>query len=218
MPAQIIGVQVESQLFDDLSDAFDYIGKQLDKAFDEAIVSVRPELLRALQRVASTLEQKHGNPWRGGVANSGPNLQTRTGASLRSIRQSIKTVVTSGDLIAAEISAAKLSFHEEGGTIRATRSQYLTIPLPAALDQRGVPLRERARAWDNTFVARSRKGNLLIFRRIPGAKEATPLYLLKTSVYVRPRLGMANAMSEVFGHFDQRLFEEISDIIDEHLP
>lgn len=79
-----------------------------------------------------------------------------------------------------------ISVHEEGATVRARRVQYLTVPLPAALDNRGLPIRPNARAWDNTFVQRSRRGNLLIFRREAG--RITPLYLLKRSVQIPPRL------------------------------
>ncbi len=79
-----------------------------------------------------------------------------------------------------------ISVHEKGATIRAKRAQFLTIPLSAALDSRGVPLRASARQWENTFVQRSRRGNLLIFQK--RAAGIVPLYLLKRQVTLPPRL------------------------------
>ena len=43
--------------------------------------------------------------------------------------------------------------------------KYLCIPLPAALDSSGLPLKSSPRDWPNTFCAKSKAGNLLIFQR-----------------------------------------------------
>ncbi len=76
--------------------------------------------------------------------------------------------------------------HERGATIRAKNAQYLTIPLPAALNKNGTPKRPTARSWPNTFVQRSKKGNLLIFQK--KGKDIIPLYVLKKSVVIPKRL------------------------------
>ena len=86
-----------------------------------------------------------------------------------------------------------VGIHERGGTIRPRRARYLTIPLPAALDSRGVALRARARDWPDTFIATSRRGNLIIFQR-RGRKEVVPLYVLKKSVRIPPRLGLTRTL------------------------
>ncbi len=113
------------------------------------------------------------------------------------------------ETVEGQISTGNMTIHETGGTVRPRRSRYLTIPLPAAMDSRGVPLRRRARDWDNTFVARSRRGNLLIFRR--DGLGLTPLYLLKPSVRIKPRLGLEDAVVENgLSYFERRAFEEIS--------
>lgn len=212
-----IEIQVGGKVFTDLVAAFDHLGDGIEKAFDQGFVAAKPALMQQLYKVAQKMKQMHGNPWGGGVASGSKNLQRRSGDGLESIFKSIQTLTSNKQLVMASISAGSLSFHEEGGTIRAKSAQYLTIPLPAAMDPRGVPLRERARQWDNTFVKKSKKGNLIIFRKIPGARELTPLYILKTSVYIRPRLRMEPTFNDVMGYFDNILFERISNLIDQNV-
>lgn len=74
------------------------------------------------------------------------------------------------------------NIHETGGTITPKRTQYLAIPLPAALTSAGV-LRAKPRDWPNTFIAKSAAGNLIIFQRKLG-KGAIALFVLKKSVKI----------------------------------
>lgn len=214
----VVTLTIGSKLYEAVDIAFRDLGRDIEEGFDAGMRKAPPILLTSLQHIADKLAQTHGAGWNGRVGSSSPNLQSRSGDGLKSIRDSIAVSASNGQIVAGTISAAKLSFHEEGGTIRASGSGYLTIPLPAAMDARGVPLRSRARAWDFTFVKRSKKGNLIIFRRIPGARELTPLYILKTSVYIKPRLRMEPAVNTEMGYFENKLFEEISDTIDKALP
>lgn len=210
----VVNVLIGDRLYADIAGAFAILGKEITYGFDQGIKAARPLLLTSLSKVAAEMQRKHGDGWNGQVASGKSTLQSRSGGGLRSIRDSIRIAAESDTLIAGKISGGSLSFHEEGGTIRASGAGYLTIPLPPALDTRGVPLRKRARDWDFTFVKRSKKGNLLIFRRIPGARELTPLYILKKSVFIRPRLGMEPAVNSEIGYFENKLFEEISDTVD----
>jgi hypothetical protein len=73
--------------------------------------------------------------------------------------------------------------------IRPTRGQYLTIPLPAARTGAGQP---RARDFANTFFARSRRGNLLLFQR--QGTGVVPLFVLVRSVTVPPRPALQPTM------------------------
>jgi len=73
------------------------------------------------------------------------------------------------------------NIQERGGTVRPRLSQYLTIPLDAANTAAGVA-RGRARDFDDTFIARSKLGNLIIFQK--KGKGITPLFLLKKSVEI----------------------------------
>jgi hypothetical protein len=84
-------------------------------------------------------------------------------------------------------------------------AKYLAIPFPAALDSRGLALKPSPRAWSSTFVAQSKAGNLLIFQRHARASEhPSTLYILKTSVYVPPRLGLGDTIRTGMGLFTDR--------------
>lgn len=213
-----IELVVGNKTYDNIIQGFLDLGASIDTGFLNVSRAVNPILLRSLNDVSSELARRHSNPWNKRLVNETNNLQSRSGGGLRSIKESVKSRIATGDLfVVGQISAGSLSFHEQGGTIRATRAQFLTIPLPAALDPRGVPLRQRARQWDNTFVRRSRKGNLIIFRSLPGRNDLVPLYLLKKSVYIKPRLGMELAFDKHMGYFEVRAFEEISDVLDKFI-
>jgi hypothetical protein len=92
--------------------------------------------------------------------------------------------------------------HETGGTITAKKSKYLTIPLPAALGPNGVPKKKSAKDWDSTFVAKSKKGNLIIFHKEGG--RTVPLYVLKTSVKIPARLGLRETLEAGMGYFVEK--------------
>lgn len=213
-----IEVQIGGRLYAEVAAGFVALATDIETSFDKAVVRANPLLLQSLRKVSAELVKMHGKGWNGSTVSSSSNLQRRSGEGLRSIVNSVRVAAQGGNLIAVgEISGGTLSFHEEGGTIRAVRAQYLTIPLPAALDPRGVPLKERARDWDNTFVKRSRKGNLIIFRKLRTARDLTPLYILKSSVYIRPRLRMEPTLMTEMTYFENKLLEEMSDIIDANL-
>lgn len=205
-----LDVAVGQKVYDDVSTGLSKLADSMEKAGDGYSRLLEPHLLKALQLVAKEMRRKHGASWSPGRKG---NLQMRSGAGLRSIVDSIAVSLNSGGL-EGSISAGSLSVHEKGARIKARSGGFLTIPLPAALDPRGVPLRQRARDWDNTFVARSRKGNLLIFRRLPRAQEIVPLYVLKTSVTIPPRLGMEKAIiGDALPYFERKTFEVLSDML-----
>jgi hypothetical protein len=83
-------------------------------------------------------------------------------------------------------------------TIRAKKGKFLAIPLMAARtpggDARGGP---RSGMWGETFFARSKKGNLILFGKkvVQKGKSAgqtrgdvVPLFVLKTEVKVKARV------------------------------
>lgn len=216
--AKTIELQIGDKHYEDLAAGLAKLGEDMEHAVEEATQKVAPMLMAALQEVARKMQKMHGNKWNGGVVNDTDSLQSRSGGGLKSIYKSIKLMAKNGDLVTASISAGSLSFHEEGGTIKAKKSKYLTIPLPDAMDPRGVPLRKRAREWDNTFVGRSKKGALLIYRKLPGANELTPLYILKSSVHIKPRLRMEPTINSEMGYFESKLFDQIADVLDAYLP
>ena len=200
--------QVGSKAFNDLLAAFKFVEQQLATAMEGSSVPLRDDLRKALQLVAKKLMAEHSRPWNAG-AGGGDKLMVRSGEGLRSIAESIDVSGSTIDSLSGRISAAKLSVHETGATIRAKSSGYLTIPLPAAMDSRGIPLRKRARDWANTFVTRSKKGNLLIFQK-KGRREITPLYILKPEVTLRPRLGMEGVVvNDALPYFERKAFATI---------
>lgn len=141
---------------------------------------------RYLNVVANRVANRNSSGYPGGTSSN--SLSSRSGHAVKTIRNSVK-VREEGDEILGVIGGAfYLRTHEFGATIRAKRSQYLTIPLPAALDARGVPIKRRARDWADTFIIRSKKNNLLIVQR-QGTK-IVPLYVLKKEVHIPKRLGM----------------------------
>lgn len=207
--ALYLDVAVNGRVFSSFQDAMGIVERHVADAPERAFPIVKREMLMTLQRVAKTLGEQHANPWNGKVVNPTNRLQRRSGKGLQSIWDSIKVSGTDLGSLAGVISAGKLSFHEHGGTIRAKRAKYLTIPLPAAMDSRGVPLKARARDWPDTFVKRSRKGNLIIFQK--RGHDIIPLYLLKPSVYIPPRLRMQETVESVIPYFLERTIDAIAE-------
>ncbi|AHC30443.1 hypothetical protein CC53_gp026 [Rhizobium phage vB_RleS_L338C] len=195
-----------------IEQAFDDLYDQMEGGLSSASVPLSRAIREALQLVARKMEQQHSNPWNGQMVNNSPNLQKRSGGIAR-IKDTIKVKGSTIETLEGTIGTAGFAIHETGGTIRAKRSKYLTIPLPAAMDGRGVPLRKRARDWDKTFVARSKRGNLLIFRKENGG-GVTPLYLLKPSVRIPARLGLEKSLiNDALPYFERKAFEIISKAI-----
>lgn len=189
MPTEIsLEFDFRGQRFLDATKGLEAVAREFDVAQQRLGPILRDELQKYLDAVKRSLIQRHSKPFSNpkNVPVTGESdLLRRSGKGLKSIHfrtrggSSIESVV-------GELSIDfPLSFHETGGTITAS-GKYLTVPLPAALDSRGIPLRASARDWDNTFVRRSQRGNLLIFRRT--ATGIVPLYLLKRSVSIPPRL------------------------------
>jgi hypothetical protein len=201
-------ISVGGKVFDNLEAGVDHLVTELERDTDNAVLAVGVEMQRALQLVAKSIAEKHANPWNGSVVNTSRYLQARSGGGIRSILQSVRMTDNTPKLVGAQISTGALTVHETGATVTAKRAKYLTIPLPAALDSVGLPLRARARDWDNTFVARSKKGTLLIFRK--DGKEITPLYLLKRSVYIPPRLAMGQEVDDGLPYFERKAFETLA--------
>lgn len=191
----------------DWSAAADELGKQLFGALDRVAGQLAIDLNMTLQAVNRTMEARHGGAWplSGDLFGTLPDrLASRTGGGLKSIARSISVVAASqGDnLVAGKISAADLSIHETGATVTAKSAKYLAIPLRDALDSRGVPLKKGPREWTNTFIKESKRGNLIIFMR--QGRKIVPLYLLKRSVTIRPRLGLAEALDAQLSYFENR--------------
>lgn len=88
------------------------------------------------------------------------------------------------------------NIHETGGMISATKSKYLTIPLDAAKTAAGAPRKAKARDWPNTFILRTKGGELLIVQK-NGKKGIIPLYILKKSVNIPKRRYLSRTLEQM---------------------
>lgn len=124
---------------------------------------------------------------------SGQVLKARTGR----LRASIGSVVTNNDegivgLIGSGVRQGDrvpyANIHETGGILRPKIAKYLAIPLKNALTAAGA-LKKKPREWANTFVTRSKNGNLFIMqhRGKRGLGAVIALFLLKKSVKIPAR-------------------------------
>jgi hypothetical protein len=97
-----------------------------------------------------------------------------------------------------------------GTTIRPKTAQFLTIPLAAAKTAAGVA-RGTARDFPNTFIARSKKGSLLIFQR--QGKTIVPLFLLLKEVYVPARPALLPTMQRTIPLIVSDLTQTVGDAL-----
>lgn len=174
-----------------------------NRRLDRAAIRLSPAKLRTLMRlseyemrryfiaVSDEMHKKHGKAWPGGTTPD--TLSRRSGRGLRSIRNFRVKGGSTGAEGQMRVTAHMWG-HERARTIRAKRSKYLTIPLPAALNADGTPKYTSARQWQDTFVNKSKKGNLIIFQK--RGRQAVPLYVLKKSVRIPARLGLRKELSK----------------------
>jgi len=96
--------------------------------------------------------------------------------------------------------------------IKAKRSRYLTIPLDAAKtqDRAQGATRASARQWPNTYVRRSKAGNLIIW-----SQNGEPLFLLRRQVTIRPRPYVAPAILKIRKSLRADLAGMLRDVIEE---
>ena len=180
--------------------------QELNKDWDGAAKILSGEIKTFLDSVAQALAQRHSGAWAGGTTDK--TLSRRSGNLVASIEKSVRINGTTFGDLEGHISAAFPGIvHEFGATITPKKGKFLTVPLPAALDGRGIPYRRRARDWDNTFVARSKKGNLIIFQR--RGTQIVPLYVLKTSVKIPARLGMRETLNIGIPYFVERAMDRM---------
>ena len=172
-----------------------------------AEMALSREMKAFLDEVAKALETRHSTPWPKGTTEK--TLSRRSGGLTQSIVESVRvegnTLATMRGVIGSDKKYARIQ--ETGGTVYPKKAKFLAIPLPSALDSRGLPKRSKPRDWPNTFVARSRKGNLLIFQR--RGTLVIPLYVLKSSVYIPPRLGLRKTLDVGIPYFIERAMDQM---------
>ena len=102
--------------------------------------------------------------------------------------------------------------------IRPKRRKYLRVPLPAALTPAGVvraeskPINVHGRRWifadgKRAFIHRGPKGAVIM--RDDGGGESTPMFALKGSITIKPRLGAKRTLTKVIKRNAPRIAEAI---------
>lgn len=136
---------------------------------------------------------------------SGPRpgrLGVRTGALRSSVKSMAVTespgLLESGVSFGTQYARTHVGPKGQVTTIKPVNAKYLTIPLPAAMTRSGVTRGSALSGmWGDTFFARSKKGNLILFGRKVAQKgkqageavgEAVPLFLLKKQVKIKARI------------------------------
>ena len=205
---------------------FNYAGKRYDdaskglKAVADSIAlpltdlspDVREMFKDILDTVAHAMAERHSAGWAPGRTNprgvrSGI-LNRRSGEMIASIFRSVRV-----DSNAAEVTGRiggnnTARTHEFGAVIRPVRAKMLAIPLEGAMSARGVPLRPKARDWPNLFIIKSKRGNLLLVRKV-GSRIVPMYFLTKGPVRIPKRLGMQATLDKAAPVFVDMLFDRL---------
>ena len=174
---------------------------------------IRKTILVWLRAISDQMKTRHSGAWPGGTGTK--SLSRRTGNLIRTIEQSVKVTgkFSGSGEIRGQIGSPLIyaSTQEFGATIKPKRAQYLTVPLPAALNANGTMKLPKARDYPRTFVAKSRRGNLIIFQK-KGRNSIVPLFVLKRQVRIPPRLNLGVAVEAGSRALGQRI---VADIVDD---
>jgi hypothetical protein len=212
MAIDLLTYSVGNKTYSQIEALFDDIYKGVENATDFSKI-LKEEALFFMNRVYDELVRAHGGPWNQRMPTGVGHLFRRSGRGLREIYESIRINVDKGDLTASMNISGYMITHEEGAIISVKNAKYLTIPLPAALTTAGMRQRISSRGFKNTFIQKSRNGNLLIFQRRAGGR-VVPLYLLKKTTYIPARLNFQKTFESQLPYFEERIFERISAELD----
>ena len=201
-----INFEFRNQRFQDASQGLRVFYDTLKKDWDGTAKVLSVELRSFLVSVSQALVQRHSGKWPAGTTDK--TLSSRSGDMLKTIVDSVQVNGGTFSTIRGVIGGSAIAAVQEfGATIKPKSASFLTIPLPAALDSNGLPLKKSAREWENTFVAKTKKGNLVIFQKRGTA--IIPLYVLKTSVTIPPRLGMQDTLTAGLPYFVDRAMDRM---------
>lgn len=192
LPDLVIELEYKTVRYNMAHKGLQALEKNLGYSLKGAHKEMASELKTYLSDVADDLARYHGRSFSG--ETNPTRLSKRSGRAMRSIKASVRVSGSTLETLQGKIGGVGyLRSHEFGATIRPKNAQYLTIPLPAALHANGTPIHSSARHWANTFIIRSKAGNLLIVKKQPGGK-LLPLYVLKREVTIPPRLRMRETL------------------------
>lgn len=185
-----ISLMVGSKEFNNIALGMNVISSDIMVYSKRLSHDIARDLSRSLKTYFDRLRVKNSKKWSSYAQSKlSTSLLSRTGESWVRAEKSIKIEIGEDNISASFELDGKIGLHSYAKTLAPKRANYLTIPLDAALTSNGMPLRKRARDWDNTFVRLSQKNNLIIFRReLNGG--ITPLYLLQKRVKQRDKINI----------------------------
>jgi len=165
-----------------------------DHSLTVAKDALRITLLDARDKVLGNFERYSKSNFIGG-----DNLRTRSGQLKASIKTSVrgtKLSALSGSFYSTSPTAP---IHEFGGTVEAKKAYatvpggpYMNIPLPSNLSSNGIQLQSPAQVFSSGGrIIKSKLNNFLVV-----SKQGLLMFVLKKSVYIKPRLGMVKAAED----------------------
>lgn len=197
LPDVVIELDWRGKRYQDIERGLLAVGADIEKQFDRIGPLVKKTLRDYMKAVLQSVRDRVDTPYPGGTSPSGAfpgSLSKRSGRLLASLADSKIGVSRKKDPLEVTFRLDGIAtVHERGATITPKRARWLTIPLPPALTAQGVPKRPSARDWQNTFVIKSKKGNLLIVQKV--GKDIVPLYVLKKKVVIPKRLAFEEAFT-----------------------
>lgn len=206
--AVTLEAEFDGKRFKHASDGLRALAERFGKDFAEFGHVLGREMQAFLDEELLNLSGIHS-----GSVTTRNRLAKRTGDLVKALQRGAE-VTHSGKLTSVEgrvYLPRQYHVHEYGGTLRPTSGKYLFVPLPAALTSNGKPKKMRPRDWRGTFIAESRKGNLLLFQR--KGPRLIPLYALKPKAKIRPRLGLRQNIRRGVPAFADRALEALLDEI-----
>lgn len=181
----------------DIERGLNAVGKDIEKEFENLGPLVKKILRDYMAGVVKSVADRTNTPYPTGTSRAGafPGSLSKRSGKLHASLSPDRIKVSGSGVKATEVSftlTGIAAVHEKGATIHPKKAKYLTVPLPPALTSRGLPKKPKARDWKDTFVLKSKRGNLLIVQKKQGG-GLTPLYVLKKSVTIPKRLGFEAA-------------------------
>lgn len=197
LPEVVIELDWRGKRYQDIERGLFAVGADVEGRLEKIEPIVRKTLVDYMKAVLQSVRQRVDTPYPGGTSPAGAfpgSLSKRSGRLLASLADSGVVIGASSNPIEVSYKLDGIAaVHERGATITPKRAKWLTVPLPAALNANGTPKRPSARDWQNTFIIRSKRGNLLIVQR--SGRGIIPLYVLKKKVVILKRLAFEEAFT-----------------------
>lgn len=201
--------------------------KRIQDALKRAPSAGRTALTRAGAFHVREMARRFSPYGSGSAAGFGGSIQTRSGALRRSFGFTVEGGGEESRVVMFSGGTGYSRIQELGGTITPKRRRFLTVPLPRALTPAGV-LKGGARLvkrgdgyytadGQRTVLFTSKRGNSII-ASVSGSgrsRKLTPLYVLRSSVRLRPRLGFVRTFRDKTEPFFQA---ELARAVKEVLP